>query len=101
MIGGEVLLPHSETVAALLVHVQFGGFVSAGPLFVQSDAIGCETEIVIGGGGDKQGRGIGWNGRILKRAPGRIGRSGEGRAALRRRNERQLRQRRFHRQRIR
>ncbi len=45
MFGREVLLLHSEAVPTLRVHVQFGRFVSAGSLFLQSDAVRGESEI--------------------------------------------------------
>src|SRR5580692_7161100 len=84
MIRREVLLSHSEAVATLRVHVQFGWFVSAGPLFVQSDALQCESEIVIGGSRDKHRRRIHWNGRIFKPTPGGIDQGYEGGPAIRR-----------------
>ena len=88
MIRREVLRSHSEAVATLRVHVQFGRFVSAGPLFVQSDAVGCESEIVIGGSRGKERRSIRRNGRILKKAPGGRDQRGEGGPAIRRVTER-------------
>src|SRR5580658_4371289 len=84
MIRGEVLLSHSEAVATLHIHVQFGRFVSAGPLFIQRDAVRREAEIVIGGSSDKQRRRIRWNGRILKKAPSGINQGCEGGPAIRR-----------------
>src|SRR5580704_10341708 len=84
MIRRNVLLSHSEAVAALRVHVQFGGFVSAGPLFVQRDTVRRESQIVIGGSRDKQRRRIRWNGRILKKATCGIDEGCEGGPAIRR-----------------
>jgi len=84
MIGREVLLSHSEAVAALRVHVQFGRFVSASPLFVQSDAVWCESKIVVGGSRDKHGRRIHGNGRVFEPAPGGINQGCESGPAIRR-----------------
>src|SRR5215469_13412821 len=72
MIRGKVLLSHSESVATFGVHVQFGRFVSAGPLFVQSDAFRRESELIIGGSCDKQRRRIRRNCKILKPPRGAI-----------------------------
>src|SRR6266403_2351876 len=84
MIGGEVLLSHSEAVAPFRVHVEFGRLVSAGPLLVQSDAVGRESETVIRGSRDKHRRRIRWNGRIFKHATGGIDQGCEGGPAIRR-----------------
>src|SRR5450432_328761 len=84
MVGREVLLVHSETVATLRVHVQFGWLVSVGPLFVQSDAVRGQPQIVIGGRRDKHRRRIRWHGSILKHAPGGINQGGEGWPTIRR-----------------
>src|SRR5882724_3674625 len=84
MIGREILFVHSESVATLRVHVQFGWFVSAGPLLVQSDAIRGESEIVVRRRRDKHGRCIRWNGRIFKPASGGINQGCEGGPATRR-----------------
>ena len=40
VVGGNVLYRHAEAVAALRVHVQFGGFVSRRPLLVEVHAFG-------------------------------------------------------------
>src|ERR1017187_735183 len=84
MIRWKVLLSHSEPMATLGVHVQFGRFVSAGPLFVQSDAVRGQSQIVIGGGRHKHRRRIYGNGSFIKAAPGGINQGCEGRPAIRR-----------------
>src|SRR5208283_6181190 len=84
MIRGEVLLAHSEAVAALGVQVQFRRFLSGGPLLVKGNACRHESELIIGRGRDKHGRCICWNGGILKRFPARIDRGYEGGPAFRR-----------------
>ena len=43
MIRGDALLVHAEAVATLCVHVQFGRFVSGGPLLVQNNAVWGES----------------------------------------------------------
>src|SRR5271163_4303987 len=84
MIRREVLLSHSEAVASLGVHVQFGRFVSVGPLLIQSDAVRCESEIVISGSGDKHRRRIHGNRRIFEPARGSIDHGYKGGPAIRR-----------------
>src|SRR5260370_12373845 len=78
MIRREVLLSHSKAVATLRVHVQLGRFVSAGPLFVQGNAVRRESELIVGGRSKKHWRNVGWNGSLFKPPGGRIDRSYEG-----------------------
>ena len=65
VIGGETLLPHSEAVAAFLVHVQFCRLVSLRPLCVEGDARGRESEVIVGSGRNKHRRCIGGNRSIF------------------------------------
>ena len=46
-------------MAALSIEVQFGGFVGGYPPLIQSYAYWRESELVIGGGGDKHGWRVG------------------------------------------
>src|SRR5450755_1974650 len=83
MIRREVLLSHSEAVAAFRVDVQFGRFVGASPLLIQKNACRHESERIVGRSHNKHGRRVRWNGSILKILPARIDRGYEGGPAFR------------------
>src|ERR1700684_2244925 len=66
VVGGDVVLVHAEAVAAFGVHVEFGGFAGVDPFLVEGDAVGCEAEVVVGGGGDEEGRRVDGDGAGLE-----------------------------------
>ena len=59
-------------------------FVSAGPFFVQSHAIGCESEIVVGGGSDEHWRRVRWDGNVYESSCRSVDHGDEGGPAIRR-----------------
>src|SRR5208282_924227 len=69
VIGGNVLLPHSEAMSTLGIHVKFGGFVGRRPLLIERNAFGREPERIVSRGGDKHGRRISRHGCIMEQAP--------------------------------
>src|ERR1051325_5394766 len=63
-------LVHAEAVAAFCVHVELDGLLSFAPFFVESDAIGCEAELVIGGRNNEHRRRVGGDGGVFQPASG-------------------------------
>src|SRR5262245_25711172 len=82
VVGGQVLLVHAEAVAALCVHVELDGFVGSSPLFVAQEAVGREAEIIVGGGSDKHGRGVGRDSGVFESASRCVYRRDESGAAF-------------------
>src|ERR1700675_3863365 len=82
MIGRKIVLVHAEAVAAFGIHVEFCGLLRFGPLLIESDAVGCEAEIVVGGSRDEPWRSVGGNGCVFEPAGGCLDCADEGGPAL-------------------
>ena len=84
MIRRDVVLLHSEAVATLCIHVQFGRLLSSRPPLVQVNAFRRESELIIGRSRNEHRRCVGWNGNILGYFSARIDGGDEGGPAFRR-----------------